>query len=453
MEPITESELRQLYADPAAATRQARDKLAAARVWLMKHKPFFGVLARAFRLEATLDVAGYRLEPDDRLRFNPIAVLGARFPAVCARLAHLSMHAALGSFLRRREREPRRWNVACDLAIAPLLEAADLGVGRAPSLGQDEGPSVLPAGASAEAHYTRLLPGVAPDPLWCDLCDPAGEEVPPAGAFTPQDEGEGEGGDEASPNAGASRADTEPGGAPRFTLLDASAHELQWKMRLAAAYEEEVAAGGPTFGELPGWIDELVRATIEPPADWSAVLQQSIHLLHRNDRSYLRPSRRMSALAEFEGGWPTHVTMPGRRIANAGRLVAVIDTSASLASGSLARFFGAVVATAAAEGIDELRLVQADSAVTRDELVFAAELLFREIEIAGRGGTDFGPTLVMLAEEGRRQGLRFTVAYLTDLDGRFPDAELARELDVLWIVPSRVRIKPPFGRVLEMTAR
>ena len=72
MEPITESELRQLYADPAAATRQARDKRAAARVWLMKHKPFFGVLARAFRLEATLDVAGYRLEPDDRLRFNPI---------------------------------------------------------------------------------------------------------------------------------------------------------------------------------------------------------------------------------------------------------------------------------------------------------------------------------------------------------------------------------------------
>ena len=112
-----------------------------------------------------------------------------------------------------------------------------------------------------------------------------------------------------------------------------------------------------------------------------------------------------------------------------------------------------MVATAAAEGIDELRLVQADSAVTRDELVFAAELLFREIEIAGRGGTDFGPALVMLAEEGRRQGLRFTVAYLTDLDGRFPDAELARELDVLWIVPSRVRIKPPFGRVLEMTAR
>src|SRR5439155_17900808 len=120
------------------------------------------------------------------------------------------------------------------------------------------------------------------------------------------------------------------------------------------------------------WLGEMLRVTIEPPADWSAVLQQAVHQLQRTDRSYLRPSRRMAALVAADGAWPDVVTMPGRRIAHAGRLCCVVDTSASLPTGTLARFFGAVVAAATAEGIDELRLLQADAVVTRDETVFAA---------------------------------------------------------------------------------
>jgi predicted metal-dependent peptidase len=447
---LSESDVRQLYADPAGATRQARDKLAAARVWLMKHKPFFGVLARAFRLEASLTVPAYRLFPDDRLVYNPLVVLAARFPAVTARLAHLALHGALGAFGRRREREARRWNVACDLAIAPLLEAAELGVGAAPRAVFSDREVELPRGASAEAYFPHLAEGVSPDPLWCDLCDVATEADAGAGQFTRQDGGDDDGA--SSPGADGAGSSESPGHAPVETR-DAAAHELQWKMRLAAAIEEDAARGHLTFGDLPGWLDELLRATIEPPADWSAVLQQSIHQLHRTERSYLRPSRRMSALVGGDGTWPDLVTMPGRRIESAGRLVAVVDTSASLPTGTLARFLGALVSTAAAEGIDELRLVQADCAVTHDEHVFAAELLFREVGIVGRGGTDFGPALRHLAEDGRRQGQRFTVVYLTDLDGRFPEAEEARSLDVLWVVPSRPATMPPFGRVLEMGSR
>ena len=40
-----------------AAARGAVDKIAAARVWLLKEKPFFGVLARALQVEPTLAVA------------------------------------------------------------------------------------------------------------------------------------------------------------------------------------------------------------------------------------------------------------------------------------------------------------------------------------------------------------------------------------------------------------
>src|ERR1700744_6383122 len=160
-------------------------------------------------------------------------------------------------------------------------------------------------------------------------------------------------------------------------------------MRLGAALEEEVSWGGKTFGEIPAWLDELVQATIEPPPDWSATLQRSISMLTRTDRTFLRPSRRMSALAGPDGGGPGVVAMPGRRVQPAGRLVSVIDTSSSIDAATLARFLGSLAAVATAEGFDEIRLLQADAEVTRDETVFAAELLFQEVAIAGRGGTAF----------------------------------------------------------------
>lgn len=458
-EHLVESDVRQLYADPAGAARQARDKLAAARVWLMKHKPFFGVLARALRLEPTLEVPGYRLFPDDRLRCNPIVVLQARFPSVCARLAHVSLHAALAAFGRRREREPRRWNVAHDLAIHPLLEAAQLSVG----LPASDLFTELPRGASAERHFELLPEGIAPDPLWCDLCDPEPtEEAPPAGTYTRQDGGEQPEGDDRQGPTGDDDGDRD-GNEPRFDAnaplslpspsADERGRELQWKMRLAAAHEEELASGGKTFGDMPAWIDALVRATIEPPADWSVIVQQAVSSLHRTDRSYLRPSRRMSALMHDDGSWPDVVSMPGRRIEQAGQLVAVVDTSASISAEMLRRFLGVIASAATAEGIDEVRLMQADAAVTSDRSLFAAELLFEEIAMFGRGGTDFAPALTKLAADAKRLVERFTVVYLTDLDGHFPTTPLDRFLDVLWVVPHEGDAPPPFGRLVVMHER
>lgn len=463
---------RQVYADPTAAASQSIDKIAAARVWLLKEKPFFGVLARALQVEASLKTPAFRLLPDDRLLANPLVVLEMRFPTLCARIAHVAMHAALGAFVRRGTREPLRWNVAHDLAIDPLLRAASMPVG-APLP-----PGDLPAGASAEEYYHLLPEGSRPDDLWCDISDPPPPEGPPPiqGTFTRQDDGEGD--DPGDPSAGKGRGegknegdnkpdppknaepsesssegdeeddDETPNEEP--TPLEARSRELQWKMRLGAALEEEHASGGKTFGEVPAWIDELVRATIEPPPDWSAALQRSVSMLTRTDRSFLRPSRRLSALAGADGSWPDVVAMPGRRIQPAGKLVVVIDTSASIDAGTLARFLGSLSAIATSEGFDEIRLVQADAEVTRDETVFAADLLFQEVGITGRGGTDFGPALRTLAQESRRYGERFTVVYLTDLDGRFPAPGETQPLEVLWVVPGKPPSPPPFGQLVEM---
>ncbi len=467
------SAVRQLYADPAAAAAQAVDKVAAARVWLLKEKPFFGVLSRALTVEPTLQVPAFKLTAHDRLRVNPLVVLEMAFPALYSRIAHVAMHAALGALARRGSREERRWNAAHDLAIEPLLRAGGLGSRfNLVSAGID-----LPPGASADEYFALLPEEARPDDLWCDLSDPpSNTTAPPAGQFTRQDDDEGtEPGDRSpdkkGPGEGDARdedrdprdqdrpddtndddeGDEEADEAePEPSPLEARSRELQWKMRLAAALEEEHASGGKTFGTVPGWVDDLVRATIEPPPDWAAELQRSVAMLARTGRSFLRPSRRMSALAGESGEWPDVVAMPGRRVVPAGRLVTVIDTSASIDAGVLARFFGAVASVATAEGFDEVRVVQADAEVTRDEVLSAAELLFHEVAVTGRGGTDFGPALRQLAAESKRAAERFTVVYLTDADGRYPRAEEVSPLEVLWVVPGKPREAPPFGKLLEM---
>jgi predicted metal-dependent peptidase len=414
----------------AALAASALDKVAAARVWLLKEKPFFGVLARALAVEPRGDERSLRLYPDDRLAAGSVAVARMPFPSLCARLAHVALHAALGGFARRGARDAARWNVAHDAAIDPLLRGAGLGAGLPLISGE------FPAGASAEEIFPLLPEDARPAAGDWDLADPPMPERPDAPA--------------APPDTGVRPEPAAPG---KASSVEEQARALAWKMRLTTALQEERASGGKTWGDVPAWIDEMIRVTLEPPPSWTVLLQRSVASLARTDRTWLRPSRRMSALAAADGFWPELVTMPGRKVVMSGQLVAVVDTSGSIDELTLGRFIGAVASAAAAEGIEQVRLMQADSEITSDEVVSPAELLTEKIAIRGRGGTSFVPALTRLIEESRREVERFSVVYLTDLEGMLPRSRDARALDVLWVVPRKPRRKPPFGVVVAMGAR
>jgi predicted metal-dependent peptidase len=440
---------------PEAARRGALDKIAAARVWLLKEKPFFGVLARALVVEPSETLASaFRLYPTDRLEVHPRAVLALPFMRLCARLSHLCLHAALGAYARRRERTPARWNLAHDIAIEPLLREAGL------PAASGEVPESLRVGLSAEEVYEQLPENAAPIPEWCDLVDAPPRETeersPPPGAprnaeslaetpppdQKPPGEGEGEGDDGSEPPHESHDAEAS---APH----EVRARELAWKMRLAEALEVERASGGKTWGAIPSWIDALVSAQIAPPPSWTVALQTAVAALSRSERTFMRPSRRQSAMA-FDNGeeWPEVVSMPGRRVVPGGRLVAIVDTSASIDERVMAVALGAVASAATAEGVEEVRLMQADAEVTSDEVVSPADLLMTKIPIRGRGGTSFAPALLLLAREARRSREPFTAVYLTDLDGAFPSKKAVQGIDVLWVTTV---VRPvPFGKVVPM---
>jgi predicted metal-dependent peptidase len=440
--------------DEATIDRQALDKLAAARIWLTKERPLLGVLARPLRpVIARALTAPLAVLPDDRLLVQPELALRTPFPQLCARVAHVTLHAALGGFARRRSRPLARWNLAHDLAIDPLVRASglesdyaieDVLVAELPASILAGPASVKGGSIAAETADAALAtiemksneqatPLPVPNAEWIDLLLAPPDDVPPddpqeAQPETKVDPSLGVTGKGAVPLPGDGAGIGDVADGEGSTPSPQGAGAVTWRSRLADAIATDRAAGSPTWGRLPEWAREWIEATIEPPPNWNVALQHAVAMLARAQRSYLRPSRRSAAI-----GWDADVRLAGRRVVPAGQLAAVIDTSGSIDEPTLRRALGSIASAATAEGLDEIRLVQADAEVTDDRIYAPSDLLRAPISIVGRGGTRFGPALELVAIEARKRGERAGVVYLTDLEGEFPDAAVARFVDVLWV--------------------
>ena len=155
---------------------------------------------------------------------------------------------------------------------------------------------------------------------------------------------------------------------------------------------------------------------------WELALQRWIESVAPGDRTFNRPSRRGAERAD-------DVVLPGRR-REGWILNVVLDTSGSMtdeiprALGTLAEFCDAV-------GVDQVRLVQCDAALTSDELLDPHELAERRIE--GYGGSDLSPALRHLAGD---QHVR-AVVVITDGEIAYPEEPMPYEL--LWLVPAAAR--------------
>ncbi|MGA7800454.1 MAG: hypothetical protein WCC36_06555, partial [Gammaproteobacteria bacterium] len=97
-------------------------KLSAARARLILDKPFLGALVLRLPLRAA--DAGWcpTTATDARaLYYNPDYVQSLSVEQTQFMLAHEALHCALSHFARREHRARQRWDVACDLAVNPLL--------------------------------------------------------------------------------------------------------------------------------------------------------------------------------------------------------------------------------------------------------------------------------------------------------------------------------------------
>jgi len=367
--------------------------MVAARTAALLDFPFWGCLS--LRLKLVEDpTAGTAWTDGETLAFAPEFVekltAAQRVGLVCHEVAHV----AHGHPWRRGDRDPRRWNIACDRAINGLLKQAGL---QLPPGGLYE---PADAGLSAEAIYSRL-------PV-----EPPGEG---AGG-----EGEGEKGNDPGKCGGVK----DPQGETEAPT------EASWEVATLQA-----AMTCKSQGTLPAGMERLVR-TIRKPAcrDLVAALMEFVQRSASEDYHWGSPNRRYA---------PMGLYLPSLKSSQMPPIAAAVDTSGSISPDLLEEYVGALQTVLDETRPEKLTVISCDARVHRVAEYQAGDEISKT-DYPGGGGTSFIPAL----EEIEKDDEVCVAIYLTDLDGRMPDKE--PPFPVLWVVRDVYgqRPKPKFGDVI-----
>lgn len=382
--------------------------------------PHFAGLIHAVRLELDDRVPTAGIFASGRMVLNPEFLGTLREDELLFVLAHELFHLALRTHDRARGSDPSAFNVAHDYIINDMLRV-ELGFERVPAGGLDRPGARL---LSAE----EILQELRDDPSTMSLRPRPGNG---------QGTGDGQRGT-LSGLAGDVLTDAqerdwfpEESESDRQARTGALREQVGKALGLNAMMDALKAA---QRGKLAGSNHQQVaalRGLYRTP--WETALQRWLESVATGPRTFYRPSRR--------GAERIDLVLPGRK-REGWILNIVLDTSGSMTD-TIPRALGAIADFCEAVSVDQIRLVQCDTAVTSDQLLSPGELA--RYAISGYGGSDLSPALRHLAEDPRVEA----VVVLTDGEIDYPPEEMP--FAVLWVLPaSAPGFQPNYGFVLVM---
>ena len=382
--------------------------VAAARVNIDERVPTVGVFASG------------------RMVANPKFVAKLKDNELVFVLAHEMLHLALRTHDRARGSDRMQFNYAHDYIINDMLRA-ELGFQNIPAGGLD-----MPGARekSAEQILVEMRKNAAQMPSKTRVFD--GESTTVRRLFQPG-EGDGSKPDDAGDVLGSS---LEKQLFPREVAEQAAQAEAMKELAakaLSLAKAMGAMKGMRGFGN--GGETQTVnalRGLYRPP--WEMGLQRWLESVAPGERTFTRPSRRGEACVDG--------VLPGRR-REGWMLNIVLDTSGSM-SDEIPRALGAIADFCDAAGVDQVRLVQCDTAVTADDCIDPAQL--ENFQVTGYGGSDLSPGMEHLASDPAVRA----VIVITDGEIDFPRE--APPYNVLWVLPERAGgvFNPSYGRVVRM---
>lgn len=460
--------------------KEALTRVLAARTALVLDEPFFGQLAPRLVLEESTRNKTAWTDGKSMGYYAPF-VLSLTFKKLVGLVVHEVLHCAHGHMWRRGGRAPKRWNIACDLAINAELRSLKFELPDGALYPERYG---LPDGKSPEWYYDRLPPEVGmPKPKkqpqkpqdeqeqgqqgageqeqdedggagageqeQGDESDEGseGEQGAPKGsdesgeqeqgddagdAGEPEDEGdEDEEGDE---GAGAGEPDDEswddvfdaPTGG---TEDDPAPTESDWR-------EAVQQAASVARGNLPGSVKRLVKEAGTSRVDYRTTMRRFFNEVSRDDYSWTRPSPRYM---------PRGLYMPSMRSEGMGVVAIFIDTSGSIDEVALAQARNETQVMWEDLKPRELRVGYIDTTVHRTVVFRRGEDSTITFDAEGGGGTDFRPAFDSLKDWEEQP---VCVVYITDLYGTFPEQDPG--VPTLWVTANEVT-PVPFGEVVSLS--
>jgi predicted metal-dependent peptidase len=390
-----------------------------ARTALLLDHPFFGTLL--FRLGARARSSIATMATDGvSLYFNPEFVEKLSSAELIGTLAHEVMHPALQHHIRRAGRSPKRWNMACDYAINPMLLDAGL------TLPKDVLCEARFRGMSAEEIYNRLE--TEEEQTSQDQDGVAEEQKSAAGTEEPAPGTEDPDIPQVPETAGGigqvldAVTDDEGG---------ASVGEQTRDWQMAVQQAENVAR---LAGKMPAGAVRSLEASKAANVDWRELLRRAWLETIPSDYSWTRPNRRHI--------W-NGLYLPGVTSEGVGEVAIAVDCSGSIHARQLGLFEAEVRSILAGQQPRLVHVLYFDAEVHRHETYQAGQPI--HLTPVGGGGTDFRPCFRWLEEKGIYPQ---TMVFLTDLWGTFPDD--APSYPVIWASTGSRTV--PFGQVIPMAA-
>lgn len=401
------------------------ERLIKQRGQLVLSHPFFGALALRLKLVEDLGCKTFWVDGKS-LGYNPQFVATLDDLELRGALAHEVLHPASGHCWRRGNRDQELWNEACDYAINPVVLAAKLKLPKGVLLDDRF------AGKSADEIYAVLRQERKPKP----------PQEPKTGEATGAEAGQSSP-DPSSPNGeqgegGAAGKDSgdgpayAPGDIRQDRSSDKASTESQWKV--AAVKAAMVAKARGKFGaDLQAVVDDLVT----PAVDWRSALARFASESAKANYSWAVPNRRFTHLGLY---------LPALHSRRVGDAVFVRDSSGSVFDETQRQFASEIHRVFDEVKPSRLIVIDCDARVTQVQVFEPGD----ELDLApvkGGGGTRFAPPFEWVEEQGFRPAF---LAYLTDMDGAFPD--VPPEYPVLWAstTPLRRIHTPPFGDCIEV---
>lgn len=402
-------------------TSDVETKLSAARTRLILDKPFLGALVLRLPMISGDPKWCKTTATDARaLYYNAQYIDGLTLDQTQFMLAHEALHCALSHFARRQHRSKHRWDIACDLAINPLLIKDGL---------------KPPPGALHMVEFE----GMMAEEIYPAIADLEDETETLDEHLYDSEAGEGgrgsdQGGDserqERQGSGVTAEADPNRGGAPQPKPLTETEREqlsVQWQQRLAGAAQQAMRAG-----KLGGGLARLVDHLLQPRLPWRMLLAKYMTAIARDDYTYSRPSRR-------EG----QAILPSLRSAQVDIVVA-LDTSGSISPDEICEFMSEIDAIKG-QVRARITLQACDSQLAEDgpwEFEPWEEFKLPR-DFTGGGGTCFTPVFDWARGRDRQPDL---LVYFTDAEGEFPKREPA--YPVLWLVKGKAKV--PWGQRVQL---
>ena len=398
-------------------TDEIETKLSAARTRLILDRPFLGALVLRLPMTATRPERCKTIGTDVRaLYYNPEYISNLSLEQTQFVLAHEALHCALSHFARRQHRVKHRWDIACDLAINPLLIKDGL---KPP-------PGVLLKsgfeGMMAEEIYPYIEDDMQDETHDEHFYDQENRSSGSSSGSQPLDQDQEQGG---GAGAAGSEGESQSSGEGPRPLSETEQEQLavQWRQRLAGAAQQAMQAG-----KLGGAMARLVDYLLQPQMPWRSVLAHYMSSIARDDYSYSRPSSRRGDPAIY----------PSLRSGQVNVMVA-LDTSGSISDDDMREFISEI--DAIKSQVRARVTLQACDA----KLVEGGPWIYEPWEefqlpkkFVGGGGTEFAPIFEWVDQSDEQPDL---LIYFTDARGPMPGQQ--PHYPVIWLVKGKQSV--PWG--------